>query len=77
MASFQRYTLRTPGITLTQAASLFSTSARATRCASSAEAQVLSTTILSVIIAKFFSLFLWIFWQKRIINKCKDSYRIV
>jgi hypothetical protein len=53
MASFHRYTLRIPGITLTQAASLFSTNARATRCASSAEAQVLSTTILSVIVSFF------------------------
>jgi hypothetical protein len=52
--------LRTPGIKLTQAASLFSISARASRCASSVDPQVLSTTILSVM-ASFFVIALDLF----------------
>jgi hypothetical protein len=40
---------------LTQAASLFSTSARASSLRLLGEAQVLSTTILSVIMASFFA----------------------
>src|SRR5216684_5147832 len=64
--------LRTAGKMFTHAANFFSTSARATFSASSGDAQVLRTTILSVIV--FFSRFHWTFWQKRIINEYKDSH---
>src|ERR1035438_2865433 len=49
IAPCQRYTLRTPGTMVTHAATRASTSTRASLAASSSVAQVLNTTILSVI----------------------------
>src|SRR5437764_137005 len=74
-APCQRYTLRMPGTMFTHAASRASTSRRAILPPSSAEEQVLNTTILSV--KRFCLDFHWIFRPNRIINECKSSPSVI